>query len=190
MSSRPRDRGKRGDVGISRLIECTRLVAERVCEGNGFRRLLCRVLSELARCLELGMTLACYALLKLAVETAVQHAYYSLQGVAFEEALPLIRRRSRAAASFTATMVRRLKGVHGPRKAWVLKTYLRVAEYVHPSARLHEAGGEPGVDEALFLGALDVVTYLELLAGVHIDAEVARRCGLEKTLKTVLRRGS
>ncbi len=153
---------------------------------------MCGAAAELLGSLRCGLRLAAAAAAKLLLEAAVQRAYYALQGVGEAEALARVRARSRAAASFTATMIRRLRGVHGSRKAWILRVYLRVAELVHPSARLHEAGGPAAPPEELLREVVDAVLYLEALCGAPLDPEhpAVTRCRPERTLRLLLRRGS
>ena len=135
----------------------------------------------LAECLE-----------SLGLEAATQYAYYLLQGVGWSEALERIRRRSRAAASFTATMIKRLRGVHGSRRRWILRVYLWLGEYLHPSAEMHAASGEPGLREELVREVLDAIAYLCLVAGreLLLRSGLVAGCGLEKTRRLLARRGS
>ncbi len=185
----------RGDEGISQPtadpVQCLELFAGYVCSlGDSFHRLLCSVLGELTECLRCGLKAACAALAKLSMEVAVQSAYYRLMGVSVEEAVRRISVRSRAAASFTASMIKSLRGVHGQRKKWILNTYLKVASYVHPSTKLHKAGSTVALPSELLLQVLDVIAYLESIAGRPVDLEYASRCDLEKTLRLLSRRGS
>ena len=167
------------------------MLAGSLCSfSDSFHRLLCSVLEELERCIGCGLRSACSALVKLALEIAVQRAYYALLGVGEEEALRRISVRSRGAASFTASMVKGLRGVHGSRKSWIMRVYLAVSEYVHPSRRLHGQGSTSMIPGELLREALDVVAYLEALTGVSIDVGLASSCGFEKTLRLMLRRGS
>ncbi len=178
---------RRGDDGISRLKPCLEALKSALCGrvSSFFIRTLCRVFEEFSRCLECGLAVACYALLKLMLETAVQHAYYDLIGVSDEEALKRITKRSRGAASFRATMIKGLKGVHGSRKNWMLKLYLALSEFTHPSDRLHK--GFPQLNEDLVLEVFDAILYLYALRGIDV-ASAAKSCGSEKTLKLLQRR--
>ena len=137
-----------------------------------------------------GDALCLYSRLRLALEAALQYAYYRLQGVEWSEALARIRHRSRFAASFTASMIKELRGVHGSRKRWLLRVYLSLGSWLHPSIELHEANGEPPLDEELACEVLDAITYVLLIAGCSLPGveDVAAECGLEKTGRLLARR--
>jgi hypothetical protein len=154
---------------------------------------MCSAVDELIRCLNCRLGSACAGTAKLLLEVAIQYAYYTLLGVSIEEALRRIRRRSRSAASFTATMIARLRGVHGSRKKWVLRTYLSIAELVHPSSKLHEAGLTMLPSNKLLLELGDAVIYLVLVSGDPVSGKVldlSTSCGFEKSLKLIERRGN
>ena len=172
------------------LAECLESLAGALksCEPA----LLPRSLSAAKRALENGDPVCAYSWLRLGLETAAQYAYYSLQGIAWSEALERIRRRSRAAASFTATMIKGLRGVHASRRRWILRVYLWLGDYLHPSAEMHAASGEPGLREELVREVLDTITYLCLVTRreLALQERLVAGCGLEKTGRLLARRGS
>ncbi len=123
-----------------------------------------------------------YSTLRLLLEASVQYAYYLLMGFSEHDLLSLVARRERSYASFTATMVKRLKGVHGSRKKWILRTYLRLGEYTHPTTKVWS--GALILDEDLLVEALDAVTYVLLFARRDLRKLFPRNhCRLSKTLK-------
>ncbi len=170
------------------LAECLEALARALesCEPG----LLQRSLLAARRALEQGDAVCAYSWLRLGLEAATQYAYYLLQGIDWDKALERIRRRSRAAASFTATMIKRLRGVHGSRKHWILRVYLWLGEYLHPSAEMHAASGEPGLREELVREVLDAIAYLCLVAGREplLQDGLVAGCGLEKTGRLLARR--
>ncbi len=123
-----------------------------------------------------------YALLKLLLESIAQVVYYRLLGVEGQELLQRVTRRSKAYASFTATMIARLRGVHASRRRWVMRVYLRLSEYTHPSTRLWR--WNVGVEEDLVWEALDAILYLTLLGYPELRGQLhPRACRLDKSLR-------
>jgi len=167
------------------LAACLRVLAEELsgCASG----LVSRALRGAAGALG-GDVFCAYAWLRLGFEAAGQHAYYALLGIEWSEALERISRRSRFAASFTASMVKGLRGVHGSRRKWLLRTYLRLNEWLHPSIALYRAGGVPVPDAGLVRSVADSIAYLCSLAGVEPGEEAVRSCGLEKTWRLLERR--
>ena len=137
-------------------------------------------------CLGRGDVLCLYARLRLALEAAIQRAFYRLMGIEWGEALKRISHRSRFAASFTASMIKNLRGVHGVRKRWILRTYLRLGTWLHPSVEMRRCGGRPPLDEELVVDVLDAITYLCSYAAGGVPknlAEVSELCTLRNTAK-------
>jgi hypothetical protein len=159
------------------LIECPALVPHSLSSAG-------RALSSL------GDAYCAYSWLRLGLEAAIQYAYYVLQGVGWEEALQRIARRSKGAASFTATMIKMLRGVHGSRRRWILRVYLGLGEWLHPSISVHRVGGRIILDEGLVREVLDAISYVCCLTGSCVSLDTARSCGLEKTRRLLLRRAS
>jgi hypothetical protein len=171
-------------VGVNG-VECLRRAAGECVEAGG-PPLVCVSLQKAA---EAGDTFCIYARLRLAMEAAVQEAYYKLLGVEPGEAERRIAVRSRYYASFTASMVKQLRGVHGSRRRWLLKVYLRLGEWLHPTAKLHKARGTPPLDDSLLLEALDAIGYTLLIAGYSTPSRsLAEACGLEKSFRLHERR--
>ncbi len=175
-------------MSLLSLAECLEGLARALksCEPG----LLPRSLLAARRALESGDPVCVYSWLRIGLEAATQYAYYLLQSVGWTEALERIRRRSRAAASFTATMIKRLRGVHGSRRRWILRVYLELGEYLHPSAEMHAASGEPGLRDELVREVLDAVAYLCLIARreLRVPGGLVAGCGLEKARRLLMRR--
>ena len=85
-------------------------------------------------------------------------------------------------------MIKELKGIHGSRKKWMMKVYLRLNEWLHPSIKMISLESIDIVDWDLVREVLDVIAYLATLIGSNIDHTLASRCGLEKTLRLLARR--
>jgi len=172
-------------VGL--VVECTRLLARRCANLGCAPRLLCAALEG-----ALGSwndTFCLYSRLRLAFEAAVQHAYYKLMGVDESEAMASIARRSRFYASFTAGMVKQLKGVHGSRRRWMLNVYLKLGSWLHPTANLHRASGEPPLDEKLIVETLDAIAYVMAVTSCHLlELGEAEKCRFERTARLLRRR--
>ncbi len=165
---------------------CIRGLAEE-CRSANLHPVVCNSLEAAAASSD---TFCTYARLRLALEAMVQHAYYKLLGVSEEEAERRIRVRSKYYASFTVNMIRRLRGVHGARRRWLIKVYLRLGEWLHPTARLRKAAGSPPADPLLLMEVLDAIGYLALITGGNMPSwQLAERCGLEKSLRLLARRG-
>ena len=79
---------------------------------------------------------------KAILELAIQMLYMSQ----FEPSkrMSVLSRWARRGASFSISMLAKSRGVPGPVKRRVLRAYLRVAEYVHPSPSGFQ---EPGSEE-------------------------------------------
>lgn len=78
--------------------------------------------------------------LKLLIESGIQMLY--LRRFKPEERERVLRRRARRAASFNMSMLER-SGLPGPYKAKVLRAYLAIAAYVHPSPEALEQSLRP-----------------------------------------------
>ncbi|ABM81278.1 hypothetical protein [Hyperthermus butylicus] len=169
---------------------CLEALAEAVCGSECATGLACTALRRAVGAYGAGDVFCLYSRLRLAFEAAVQYAYYWLQGLEWEKALARIRHRSRFAASFTATMIKELRGVHGSRKRWLLHIYLSLGAWLHPSIELHEANGEPLLDEELVGEVLDAIAYTLLVAGCSLPGleDKTMGCGFEKTGRLLARR--
>ena len=97
------------------MLECIEVIA--VALEHYETRLPSLSLREALRALAANNAVCGYTWLRLALESTVQYTYYKLLGVEWSEALKRISKRSRFAASFSATMIKELKGVHGSRKS-------------------------------------------------------------------------
>jgi hypothetical protein len=168
------------------MLECIEVIA--VALEQYETQLPSVSLREALRALAANNAVCGYTWLRLALESTVQYTYYKLLGVEWSEALKRISKRSRFAASFSATMIKELKGVHGSRKKWIMRVYLRLNEWLHPSIQMISLGGINIVDWDLVREVLDVIAYLAVLIGSNIDYVLASRCGLEKTLRLLARR--
>jgi hypothetical protein len=171
-------------VGVN-PTECLQRMAKECDEARG-PLLVCVSLREASRTDD---TFCLYARLRLALEAAIQDAYYKLLGVEAGEAERRIAVRSRYYASFTASMIKGLKGVHGSRRRWLLRVYLKLGDWLHPTSKLHSAGGMPVLDAELVREVLDAIGYTLLLAGYSIPSQsLASSCGFEKSSRYYERR--
>lgn len=176
------------DADPHALARCLEMVSGALSSCDA---LVAAALVRAAGSLSTGDVFCTYAWLKLALEAAVQRAYYTMLGVPWEEALRRIARRSRSAASFTASMVRQLRGIHGVRRRWVLRTYLRLGTWLHPSIEMRRAGGLVTLDEELVRDVLDAIAYLCLTIDEMGDGlrDAVGTCGLEKTGRLLSKKG-
>mgnify|MGYP000409697182 CR=1 FL=1 len=159
---------------MEHIIEALKVVKEILCRHSGIYNLECSLVNDLEECFpDKCSTFCIYALLKLLYETILQKAYYILQDISEEDFYKIIRKRTKAYASFKATMITRLKGVNGVFKKKILKTYLKVSQYTHPSITIHKA--YPRLDYELILTILDHIIYFEILINRERVASKANR---------------
>ncbi len=171
------------------VVECIKLFKEILCVDE--ESLLCRLVRDLDTCIEKNCPLLClYSILKVSYETAVQETYYKLIGVNSDEFQRILSKRSREYASFKTWMITKLKGVDGVTRKKLLRLYLTLSNYTHPSARLYK-GLE--VDEELILQVMDAIVYIVTLGSSNylqrlcrmIDSEKLSKCLFVKTSKRV-----
>ncbi|WFO74664.1 hypothetical protein J4526_06170 [Desulfurococcaceae archaeon MEX13E-LK6-19] len=170
-------------------MECIKLFKEILCIAE--ESLVCRLAKDLITCIEKNCPLIClYSILKIIYEVVGQETYYRLIGVGDDEFQRILSKRSREYASFKTWMITKLKGVDGVTRKKLLRLYLTLSNYVHPSTRLYE-GLE--VDNELILRAMDAIVYmitlgnnnyLQRLCGIA-DPEKLSRCLFVKTSKRV-----
>lgn len=129
--------------------------------------------------------------LRLLLETAIQATYLYMKHRGDQKAIESeLRRREKTATIFNAKMISRIPGLHGIIKRRILRLYLKLAEYTHPTNKLVEAlatNNIPGLRE-LTTNTIDYVTYLLLITCKtrKLSEELllqARRYNLEKTLR-------
>ncbi len=91
--------------------------------------------------------------LKLLLEVGIQLAY--MRRFKPEARLEVLRRRSRRAVAFNMSMLER-SGLPGPYKKRILRTYLKVSSYVHPS--LEALQGE--IPDELVAKAVEILVMI------------------------------
>ena len=109
--------------------------------------------------------------LKLLLECGIQSLYlYSKYEGDSDKIFKELRRRSRLGVSFNMSMISRIPNLNPRVKKELVKTYLEVSKYVHPTIEL--LNYEEGIAlKQLITRSLDMTTYL-----------ACRICGKEKVL--------
>lgn len=135
-----------------------------------------------------------YCLFKLLLEAIIQYIYISSMNI--EDPIAYVRKRSRNYASFSATMIKRLRNIHGSKKKWILKTYLKISKFVHPSDIVWTS--TIYLDVELAKEILDVILYVlvhAIRSGVldkdctNLDVlrSLAEKCKFNESLKLLSR---
>jgi len=185
------------EEGISLLTRCIEKLSNLV--GGCMPRHIVSVMVQLAKIMEqLGCstygTICIYCLLKLLLEATIQYIYISSMKI--EDPIIYVRKRSRNYASFSATMIKRLRNVHGSKKKWILKTYLQVSKFVHPSDVVWTS--TIYLDVKLVREVLDVILYViahavrsgvldKVCANLDFLKGLAKECELNESLKLLSR---
>ena len=139
-------------------------------------------------------TICIYCLLKLLLEATIQYIYIFSMGI--ENPIAYVKKRSRDYASFSVTMIKRLRNVHGSKKKWILKTYLQVSKFVHPSDILWTSTAY--LDVKLIEEVLDVTLYIiahairsgvldKTCANLDVLRSLAKECELNESLRLLSR---
>ncbi|MGC9169324.1 MAG: hypothetical protein ACP5HD_01085 [Thermoproteus sp.] len=122
---------KAGNPTIKSVWDDVRRAVEAIEEQSEYERSVkAFALKVLDSCRRSGdrLTLACC--LKLLIEIGIQMRY--MRRFPPEARLDVLKRRGRRGVSFNMSMLER-SGLPGPYKRRVLRTYLKVSSYVHPS---------------------------------------------------------
>lgn len=185
------------EEGISLLTCCAEKLTQAI--GNCVPGHIVDILGQLGKAMEnLGCdtygAICIYCLLKLLLEAMVQYIY--IRSIGIEDPIAYVRRRSRGYASFSVTMIKRLRNVHGSKKRWILKIYLQIAKFVHPSDMVWISTTH--FDVRLARETLDATLYLLVhairngvldkgCANLDILRSLAEECGLSESLRLLSR---
>lgn len=129
--------------------------------------------------------------LRLILEIIVQTTYLHMKHRGDQKAIEHeLSRREKTASIFNAKMITDIPGLHGVVKKDILKLYLKLAEYTHPTSKLLEVLTTKDLLklQELALKTIDYTTYLLLvLCGKnYLDNKLvheARKYNLERTSK-------
>jgi len=129
--------------------------------------------------------------LRLILEIIVQTIYLHMKHKGDQKGIEReLLRREKTASIFNAKMITNIPGLHGVIKKDILKLYLKLAEYTHPTSKLLEAltikdFSEP---QELAVRTIDYSIYLLLMlcGKSYLSNELAhkaRKYNLERTSK-------
>lgn len=180
-----------GDTGKgNRFVTCVHVFKELLCINGD--HIPCILAKDLVYSIENKCPRICfYSILKTIYEAVSQETYYKLAGVDWDEFQHILSKRSREYASFKTWMISRLKNVDGVTRKRLLRIYLELSSYTHPSIKLY---GRREPSSSLIYKAMDSILYMKFLSCreisnklCSIDAGNLVECRFEKTYKQYLK---
>ena len=138
--------------------------------------------------------------LKILIEASIQLLYYfSKYGVNEEGVSREVKRREKSATTFNIKMIGKIRDLHLSIKKEIIKTYLDISKFTHPTKNLLLIHERKHIDEnelrTLLHRATDIVAYciLRVCRVSIVSNELLRainELGLERSLKYIGRKGS
>jgi len=131
--------------------------------------------------------------LKVVIEASIQLFYYfSKYGINEEGILREVKRRERSATTFNIKMVSKIRDLHLNIRKEIIKTYLAICEFTHPTRNLlliHKRKSKKILHDFLRRSA-DIMTYclLRVCGANLVNDDLLRminRLGLERSMRYI-----
>ncbi len=143
---------------------CSKCLSEYTYFSDLWCRFVCSEVSLMISNVSLGHYVDAVRGLKVVIEGSIQSLYYlSRYGLDDGAILAEVRRRQKSATSFNIKMLGKIRGLHSRVRKDLLKLYLKVAEFSHPTSKVIKLGsrGREAMAEELFNEVLrDVCDYV------------------------------
>ncbi|RLF15760.1 MAG: hypothetical protein DRJ66_03920 [Thermoprotei archaeon] len=110
-----------------------------------------------------------YTTLRISLELAIQLNYVIWKSIKErKDAIDILKDLSRKGKSFSLKMIKSVPGLAGVYRKQIAKTYIKVAEYVHPSYNMLMRFHEREMNEKDFHTFRDVIDFIMLIISHHV----------------------